>query len=229
MKLSNSKSDQVNDASIPKPESLCQLKAVSIPVRSELPAPYGQAHGFVAVDFTDWTAVRDRAREHVAANGPVHILLNNTGGPPAGPVFEAEAENLLAAFTQHIVCNQALIQATAPGMREAGYGRIVNMSSTLGSLTEVTDPDSEYAGVETPAYRLSKAALNAITTLVAKQVRNENILVNSVCPGWVKTDMGGDQAPLSPEQGADTPLWLATLSDDGPSGGFYRERIQIPW
>jgi NAD(P)-dependent dehydrogenase (short-subunit alcohol dehydrogenase family) len=76
---------------------------------------------------------------------------------------------------------------------------------------------------------LSKAALNAITILVAKSVRNDNILVNAACPGWVQTDMGGDQAPRTPEQGADSPLWLATLPSDGPMGGFYIDRKQISW
>jgi NAD(P)-dependent dehydrogenase (short-subunit alcohol dehydrogenase family) len=83
--------------------------------------------------------------------------------------------------------------------------------------------------VRTPAYRLSKAALNAVTALIAKAVRDDNILVNSGCPGWVRTGMGGDQAPLTPEQGADTPIWLATLPDGGPTGGFYKERKRIPW
>jgi NAD(P)-dependent dehydrogenase (short-subunit alcohol dehydrogenase family) len=114
-------------------------------------------------------------------------------------------------------------------MKAGGYGRIVNMTSTLGSLTEMADPRSEYAGVRTPAYRLSKAALNCVTTLLAKEVRDDNILVNSACPGWVRTDMGGAQAPLTPEQGADTPVWLTTLPDGGPTGGFYRERTLIPW
>jgi NAD(P)-dependent dehydrogenase (short-subunit alcohol dehydrogenase family) len=93
----------------------------------------------------------------------------------------------------------------------------------------MADPGSVYAGVRTPAYRLSKAALNAVTTLIAGEVRDLNILVNSACPGWVRTALGGDQAPLTPEQGADTPVWLATLPDGGPTGGFFRERRQIPW
>jgi NAD(P)-dependent dehydrogenase (short-subunit alcohol dehydrogenase family) len=114
-------------------------------------------------------------------------------------------------------------------MKAGGYGRVVNMSSTLGSLSEMADPDAAHADLRTPAYRLSKAALNAITTLIAQEVRNDNILVNSACPGWVRTDLGGDAAPLTPEQGAETPVWLATLPDGGPTGGFYRERIRIPW
>jgi NAD(P)-dependent dehydrogenase (short-subunit alcohol dehydrogenase family) len=122
-----------------------------------------------------------------------------------------------------------LCQCCIPLMQAGGYGRIVNMASGLGSLTEMADPESAYAGIGSPAYRLSKTGLNCITTLLAKEVRDDNILINSACPGWVRTEMGGDQAPLTPEQGADTPVWLATLPDGGPTGGVYRERTLIPW
>ena len=114
-------------------------------------------------------------------------------------------------------------------MKAGRYGRIVNMSSTLGSLGEMTGPDSPYGGVMASAYRLSKTVLNGITALLARELRGTNILVNAACPGWVRTDMGGDRAPLTPEQGADTPVWLATLPDGGPNGGFFRERQPIPW
>jgi NAD(P)-dependent dehydrogenase (short-subunit alcohol dehydrogenase family) len=122
-----------------------------------------------------------------------------------------------------------MAQATVPIMKVNGFGRIVNLVSTLGSLAEIASPDSPYNSVLSPAYRLSKTLLNGITVLLAKELRGSNILVNSVCPGWVRTDMGGDAAPLTPEQGADTPVWLATLPDDGPTGGFFRERQPIPW
>ncbi|MGB7921068.1 MAG: SDR family NAD(P)-dependent oxidoreductase [Desulfobacterales bacterium] len=110
-----------------------------------------------------------------------------------------------------------------------GYGRIVNMASTLGSLNDMSSPDSPYGAVLSPAYRLSKTLLNGVTVLLANALRGTNILVNSACPGWVRTGMGGAQAPLTPEQGADTPFWLATLPDGGPTGGFFRERQPIPW
>ncbi|MBW2433889.1 MAG: SDR family oxidoreductase [Deltaproteobacteria bacterium] len=122
-----------------------------------------------------------------------------------------------------------LAQAAVRLMQANKYGRIVNMASTLGSLAEIARPDSPYDAVRAPAYRLSKTLLNGITVLLAKELRGSNILVNSVCPGWVRTEMGGEEAPLSPAQGADTAIWLATLPDDGPTGGFFRERQPIPW
>jgi NAD(P)-dependent dehydrogenase (short-subunit alcohol dehydrogenase family) len=122
-----------------------------------------------------------------------------------------------------------LSQACIPLMKANDYGRIVNMSSTMGSLTEMASADSLYADVHSPAYRLSKTVLNGITVMLAAEMRGTNILVNSACPGWVRTDLGGSQAPLSPEQGADTPVWLATLPDGGPTGGFFRDRQPIPW
>jgi len=122
-----------------------------------------------------------------------------------------------------------LSQACIPLMKANHYGRIVNISSSLGSLTEMAAPESHYAEVHSPAYRLSKTVLNGITVMLAAEMRGTNILVNSACPGWVRTDLGGSQAPRSPEQGADTPVWLATLPDGGPTGGFFRDRQPIPW
>ena len=122
-----------------------------------------------------------------------------------------------------------LSQACIPMMKANNYGRIVNLSSTLGSLTEIANPDSPYAEIRSPAYRLSKTVVNGITVMLAAELRGSNILVNSACPGWVRTELGGSQAPLSPEQGADTPVWLATLPKGGPTGGFFRERQPVSW
>jgi 3-oxoacyl-[acyl-carrier protein] reductase len=146
-------------------------------VQSELPTPHGQAHRHLVADFTDWTAVRDRAREHLEAKGPVHILLNNTGGPPAGPVFEAQADDLLAAFSLHLLCNQALVQAVAPGMREAGYGRIINIIST-----SVIQP-IQGLGVSNV---IRGAVANWARTL-AGELGPHGITVNNVLPGYTRT------------------------------------------
>ena len=106
-------------------------------------------------------------------------------------------------------------------MRKNGYGRIVNLSSELAQLASM--------GTGTPAYRVSKAGLNALTRTLAAELAGTNIKVNTMSPGWVRSDMGGPSAPRSLEQGADTAVWLATLPDDGPSGGFFKDRSPIAW
>jgi NAD(P)-dependent dehydrogenase (short-subunit alcohol dehydrogenase family) len=110
-------------------------------------------------------------------------------------------------------------QALVPLMQ--GSGRVVDVSSGMGQLAEM---NGGY-----PGYRLSKAALNALTRILADELKGTGVKVNSVCPGWVRTDMGGADAPRTPEQGAETIVWLATLPDDGPTGGFFRDRQPIPW
>jgi NAD(P)-dependent dehydrogenase (short-subunit alcohol dehydrogenase family) len=112
-----------------------------------------------------------------------------------------------------------LIQAFLPLLGASEAPRIVNVSSGAGQLSDMNSGRA--------AYRLSKAALNALTRTLASDERW--LKVNTMCPGWVRTDMGGSAAPRSVEQGADTAVWLATLPDDGPSGGFFRDRKPIPW
>ena len=106
-------------------------------------------------------------------------------------------------------------------MKARSYGRIVNMSSTLGQLKDM--------GAGYPGYRISKAALNALTRVAAAEFGPGNIKVNAMSPGWVKTDMGGPEATRTVAEGADTAVWLATLPDDGPSGGFFDSRKPIAW
>ncbi|MBI2959994.1 MAG: SDR family oxidoreductase [Betaproteobacteria bacterium] len=112
-------------------------------------------------------------------------------------------------------------QALMPLLRASRAGRVVNLSSGLGQLADMA------SGV--PAYRISKTALNAVTRILATEMAGSPIKVNSVCPGWCRTDMGGAAAPRSPEEGIDTVVWLATLPEDGPSGGFFRDRQPIAW
>jgi NAD(P)-dependent dehydrogenase (short-subunit alcohol dehydrogenase family) len=114
-----------------------------------------------------------------------------------------------------------MTQRFAPLLRRGGHGRVVNVSSGAGQLSSM----SSYA----PSYSTSKAALNAITILFANALRRDGVLVNCADPGWVRTDMGGHAAPRSVEQGADTIVWLATLPDDGPTGGFFHDRKPMAW
>ncbi|MET0802013.1 MAG: SDR family NAD(P)-dependent oxidoreductase, partial [Actinomycetota bacterium] len=114
-----------------------------------------------------------------------------------------------------------LALAVIPGMRERRWGRIANVSSQGGSLATM--------GAEHAAYRVSKAALNAITRTLAADLQGSGVLVNSVCPGWVRTDMGGASAPRSIEQGAASVAWGVMIPDDGPTGGFFRDGEPLPW
>lgn len=155
--------------------------------------------------------------------GGVHVLVNNAGvfvdrnqgslEIPMSVVRETLEINLLGAW--------ALSQAMIPLMRRRGYGRIVNLSSGLGAMSEMS------GGY--PAYRTSKLALNGLTRILADELRGTNILVNTMCPGWVQTEMGGPGAPRPVQEGADTAVWLATLPDGGPSGKFFRDRREVPW
>jgi NAD(P)-dependent dehydrogenase (short-subunit alcohol dehydrogenase family) len=186
---------------------------------------------FILIDMTDPLTIENTVSRIKDEFFRLDILVNN-----AGILIDSETSLLELSVTlfQNTLETNAfgpllLSQACVPLMKTNQYGRIVNMASTLGSLTDIANPDSSYAQVQSPAYRLSKTLLNGITVLLAKELRGTNILVNSACPGWVRTDMGGEAAPLSPEQGAVTPVWLATLPDGGPTGGFFREQQPIPW
>ncbi|MBI3045590.1 MAG: SDR family oxidoreductase [Betaproteobacteria bacterium] len=152
------------------------------------------------------------------------ILVNNAGvmlDPRGSRVLDSEAGTWRQTLETNLLGPLRLIQALVPLMKRNGYGRIVNVSSGQGQLSDM--------GVGTPAYRASKTALNALTCTLAAELQGGGILVNSMCPGWVRTDMGGSSAPRTVEQGADTAVWLATLSDGGPSGGFFRDRKPIAW
>ncbi len=155
--------------------------------------------------------------------GRVDVLVNNAGVylDSGSGVFNTRVDTLRQTMETNVYGPLQLSQALIPLMKEHNYGRVVNVSSGMGQLTDMTGGS--------PGYRISKTALNALTRILSAELQGPNILVNSVCPGWVKTDMGGAGAPRTPEQGADTIVWLATLPDDGPTGGFFRDRQPIDW
>jgi NAD(P)-dependent dehydrogenase (short-subunit alcohol dehydrogenase family) len=186
---------------------------------------------FILLDVTDARSIQAAVARIKDRFRRLDILVNNAGimiDSKTG-ITELNVRIFQNTLETNALGPLLLSQGCLPLMKANHYGRIVNVSSTLGSLTDIASPDSAHAQVQAPAYRLSKTLLNGITVLLAAEVRGTNILVNSACPGWVRTDMGGNQAPLSPQQGAETPVWLATLPDGGPSGGFFRERRPIPW
>jgi NAD(P)-dependent dehydrogenase (short-subunit alcohol dehydrogenase family) len=176
------------------------------------------------LDVTDADSIRALRATVEERLGRADVLVNAAGVVGSSyqlsllDMSDAELENTLETnfFSALHLC-----QALVPRMKRMRYGRIVNVSSGMGQLDQM--------GTGAPPYRFSKAALNVLTRILAGELEGSNVLVNSVCPGWVRTDMGGAGAPLSVEEGARGIVWAATLPDDGPSGGFFRHGVRIPW
>jgi NAD(P)-dependent dehydrogenase (short-subunit alcohol dehydrogenase family) len=153
--------------------------------------------------------------------------------------FPAQALNILLRRFRPICCTKysrptffaqvSLTNTLLPLIRKSEAGRIVNLSSILGSLALHADPNSPIYHAKSFAYDASKTALNAYTVHLAYELRDTNIKVNSAHPGWVKTDMGGAQAPMELSEGGKTSAALATLPDDGPSGGYFHLGKPLPW
>ena len=176
------------------------------------------------LEVTDQASVAAIARYIESEYGRVDVLVNNAGvliDSRSTSVLRAKEETFRTTLETNFFGALRMCQALVPLMQKNHYGRVVNLSSGLGQLDDMGDG--------TPAYRVSKTALNVLTRMVAKATEGDNILVNSMCPGWVRTDMGGPQASRSVEQGAETAVWLAMLPDNGPTGGFFRDKKPIPW
>jgi len=175
------------------------------------------------LDVSDEESVDRLASSLEEEFGRLDVLVNNAAisnddgqrGVEAdlGRVREALEANLLGAWR--------LCEIAIPLMQRHGYGRIVNMSTGLAALEDM--------GGGYPGYRVSKTALNALTRILASELGESGVLVNSVEPGWVQTDMGGSRAPRPVEEGAEGVVWAATLPNNGPTGGFFRDRRRIPW
>jgi NAD(P)-dependent dehydrogenase (short-subunit alcohol dehydrogenase family) len=170
------------------------------------------------MDLTDPLLLEQKALQIERQYGPVDVLINNAAMLHSTDVQHTNAEDLMLSLSVNTVAPFMLCKVFGQLMKQRGYGRIVNLSSGWGSFSE---------GLEgPPCYAISKAALNAVTVSCARELMPE---VNAACPGWVRTRMGGEAADLSPEQGAETPVWLATLAEDGPTGAFFRNKTQIEW
>ena len=149
----------------------------------------------------------------------IDVLVNNAGVIAGGDLLTGP-DPMKGALGVNLMGPLQTARAFAPGMTERGWGRIVNVSSTWGSFE---------SGLEGPAaYAISKAALNALTVRLSREL-GDGILINAMCPGWVRTRMGGDAASRSVQEGADTAFFLATLPDGSPTGGFFRDRAPIAW
>lgn len=175
------------------------------------------------LDVADAASVA-RAHERIARDfGHLDVLINNAAidYDRDQHVLTADLDRVRRVFETNTLGVWRTTQALLPLLRQGTSARIVNVSSEAGALGSLTGG--------TPAYSLSKAALNALTQMLAAALDGSGVLVNAVCPGWVRTDMGGTSAPRSVEQGAASVLWAATLPDEGPTGGFFRDGKRLDW
>lgn len=176
-----------------------------------------------ALDVTDQGSIDRLAAELGRDPGRLDALVNNAGVLLDDHVTAAEPDLELVRRTleTNLLGAWRVTAAFLPLMRRHGHGRIVNVSTSMAQLASM--------GGGSPGYRTSKTALNALTRALAAELAGTDVLVNSMDPGWVRTDMGGPAATRSVGEGADTAVWLATLPGGGPSGGFFRDREPIPW
>lgn len=206
--------------------------------KGEAAAQTLQAEGykadFVALDVSNEASIKQAAQTVTDRYGKLDILVNNAGIHPeyGQGIFSFEQMSLalmMQIYQTNVFGPFLMIREFLPLLRQSEAGRIVNTSSSVGSLTEQSNPESPYYPVNTAGYNSSKTALNALTVQLAKQLTGTNIKVNSACPGWVQTDMGSDAAPRTVQEGARIIIQLATLPHDGPNGGFFNEDGVINW
>ena len=174
------------------------------------------------LDVTDESTI-DRVRDEIAESfGSLHVLVNNAAinYDTWESAVDADLKVVHDTLETNLFGAWRMCQALIPLLRKSRHGRIVNVSSEAGSLATM--------GGGAPAYAVSKVALNALTRILAADLRRDRILVNSVCPGWVATDMGGPGGrPVS--EGAASIVWAVELPDGGPTGGFFRDGQPVPW
>jgi NAD(P)-dependent dehydrogenase (short-subunit alcohol dehydrogenase family) len=175
------------------------------------------------IDVTKKKSIDDAKKMVEDRFGKLDVLVNN-----AAILYDsdqraesANLETVLKALDTNTLGAWRMCQTFIPLLKKSDHPRIVNVSSESGSLTVM--------GGGTPAYSVSKVALNALTRMLAAELKSSHILVNSVCPGWVATDMGGPNAPRTVEEGAKSVMWAAMLPDDGPTGGFFRDGRPLAW
>ena len=190
----------------------------------------------LTMDVTDPASVRAAAADVSERFGHLDVLVNNAGILPEATNADPREALDLAMFEQTYATNVlgpvAVVEAFLPLIRKSSAGRIVNVSSAMGSLAHQTDPDSPWYSMVVPAYQSSKSALNAITIVLAKALADTPITVTSVCPGFVQTDLtpaNKEQAPTTPEEAAEVIVQAAALSSDGATGTFVDANGTVSW
>ena len=186
----------------------------------------------VAIEVTSATSIAAAAADVAKRYGRLDILVNNAGildyATDTGPTTTS-LETFRRVFETNLFGLVAVTQAFLPLIKASPAGRIVNLSSILGSIAEHGDAKSPIYAMRFPAYDSSKAAVNMFTVELAQELLGTTVKVNSAHPGWVKTDMGGEQAPMEIVDGAKTSVTLATLPADGPTGAFFHLGAPLRW
>lgn len=182
----------------------------------------GLTVSFFPLDVTSDASTAALAEYLQTTFGRLDILVNNAGVALDKwvPSLDVTMDVFMRTYETNVFGVMRVSKALIPLMKKHGYGRVVNLSSNLGSL--------EKMGGFTIAYRSSKTAVNAITRVLAAEHKHDDLLINAMCPGWVKTELGGDDAPRTAEEAADGAIWLATLPTGGPTGGFFQDRKPFP-
>ena len=202
-----------------------------IQTETELKGQGIDAHA-VLLDVTDESVIQNAALAVKSEYGGLDILVNNAGiaiGERGAPASATTLVTLRQTYETNVFGVFAVTKAFLPLLKESSAGRIVNMSSGLGSLALNTDPNSPYAAVKPLAYNSSKAALNMITVIIADEVKDTPIKVNAADPGYTATDLNAHSGHRTVEQGAAIAVKLATLPDDGPTGGYFDDEGVVPW
>lgn len=174
----------------------------------------------ITIDLDDPASIDEAIRTIEESGRRVEVLVNNAGVLIEKPLLEHTQAEIDESIAVHLSGPIRLIRAFVPGMRAAGFGRIVNVSSDWGSFADGLGGEGIYG--------VTKAAMNALTVQLAKELP-PSIKINAMNPGWVRTRMGGRNATRSPKEGADTAIWLATLTESGPTGGFFCDRKPVAW
>jgi len=174
----------------------------------------------VQIDISDSDSIRRVTESKLE---PVDILINNAAVfDDIENIFSVDDNEIERVIRTNLIGPALLAKHFGSQMKQRGWGRIVNVSSGMGSI-------SRGFGADSPAYRISKLALNGLTITMADALRGTGVLVNSVDPGWVRTEMGGKSATRSVEEGARSVIWAALISDNGPTGGFFYDGKPVPW
>jgi len=199
-------------------EAAAELKAEGLDVQA------------ITLDVTDEAGISAAAAKIESDYGRLDILVNNAGiALDRGPSSTLELADLRRTYETNVFGVFSVTKAFVPLLQKSEAGRIANMSSGLGSLTQNSDLNGQYAGIKPPAYNSSKAALNMLTVVFAAELKDTPIKVNAADPGYTATDLNQHSGPRTVEQAATIAVHLATLPEGGPTGGYFDENGPVPW